>query len=169
MLRSLPWALAALLVVAQAALGYLAWERARVQHTTYVFTPMVDVVPGGAPLTAGEAEALAVDVRNQVDARDMQSAYARLGATLSLDDLLRGVEALDAEGRLTEADRARVRAVLEAARTQHRDAVDVQRRILDAEAAIADEVAATLALLPPDVRARVESRAQGGPPGGRRK
>ena len=161
MSRSLPWALAALLILVQGALGFAAWQRARVQHTTYVFTPMVDVVPGGAPLTAGEAEALQVDVRRQVDARDMQSAYARLGATLSLDDLLRGVEALDREGKLSDGDRECLRAILDAAREEHREAVDVQRKILDQEAAIAAEVAATLAALPPDVRERVEARATG--------
>ena len=38
---------------------------------------------------------LAADARSQVDARDIQQAYARMGSTISLDDLLRGVESLD--------------------------------------------------------------------------
>lgn len=158
----LPLYLAGLLAVGQVGVGALAWSRARTAHTTYVFTPMTDVVPGGAPLSAGEAQALAVDVRHQLDARDMQTAYARMGATMSLNDLLRGVEVLEQEGKLAPEQRVRLDAILTAARADHQAAVDVQREILDLEAKIGGSTGQILAGLPPEVRARVEARLAAG-------
>lgn len=131
----LPGAALVLLAVANLGVGLAAWRASTEVHTVYVLTPMVDVVPGGAPLGAVEAEALQKGLRNQVDARDMQRAYARLGSTLSLDDLLRGVEALDAAGvPLDAAQEAELRAVLDGARADHTRIQQVQREILDEEA-----------------------------------
>lgn len=130
-----------LLALANLGAGLAAWRASTEVHTVYVLTPMVDVVPGGAPLGAVEAEALQKGLRNQVDARDMQTAYARLGSTLSLDDLLRGVEALDAAGvPLDAAQEAALRPVLEGARADHGRIQQVQREILDEEARLRDLV-----------------------------
>jgi hypothetical protein len=151
-----PWVVLAVLAIAEVALAWQSWDQARREHVVYVMTPMVDVVPGGAPLTGEEATALSASLRTQVDARDMQSAYAWLGSTLSLDDLLRGVELLDTSDHpLDPIQRERVRLVLTGAQAQHEEILTVQRDILADEAAIDADVAAVLALLPPDVAARV--------------
>ncbi len=106
---------------------------------TYVFTPLVDVVPGGVPISGTEAAALQSAAKNAVDAREIQQAFARMGSTISLDDLLDGVEMLD---DLSPDQRTRIGAILNSAATQHRDLVAVQREILDLEAAITASVRA---------------------------
>ena len=152
---SAPWLVVALLSLAQAGLAWATWGRARGSGTTYVFTPLVEVVPGGVPLDGVEAEALLADTRHRVDQREIQKAYGRLGSTLDLDTLLRGVEGLDAAGRpLTDAQRRRIGEVLEAASADHARLVEVQGRILDLEARIGLHVGRVLEALPPDVRAR---------------
>lgn len=163
--------LAAALAVSQVALGVAAWRKATENHTVYVMTPMVDVVPGGNPLDRSEAEALVADVRHQAEARDMQSAYAWLGSTLSLDDLLRGIEALDAAGHPLDADQASaVRALLDGAKADHERIYKVQVDALAAEDTIQAEIAAIAALLPPDQAQQVLQAARPGPgkPPGRR-
>ena len=97
-MRLSPWPLVAVLAVVQFVLSVAVLRTGLPAGVTYVFTPMVDVVPGGAPLTAGEAAQVGQDLRTQVDARDIQQAYARMGSTMSLDDLLRGVEGLPGAG-----------------------------------------------------------------------
>lgn len=154
------WPLAAVLALAQGAFGWLAWSRAEAGHTVYVLTPMVDIVPGGAPVGTVEAQALTTDLRHPVDARAMQNAYARLGATLNLDDLLRGVEGLPSAGVPLRADQATaVAALLDGAKADHARVQEVQKAILDDEAELSAGVDRVLAALPPDVRARVEARA----------
>lgn len=150
------WILAAGLALLQGALGVAAVLRARQQHTVYVLTPLVDVVPGGAPLGAVEAAQLTQGLRHTPEARDMQLAYARLGSTLSLDDLLRGVEALDAAGVPLQGSQAgAVRGVLSRAKQDHADIIKVQADILDTEAKVGAKVDAIVARLPPETRARV--------------
>lgn len=150
------WMLVAGLVLAEVGVSWVGWDDARREHVVYVATPLVDVVPGGAPLSQAEATALGADLRHQVDARDMQSAYAWLGSTLSLDDLLRGVESLQtSEHPLDPGQRERVRGILEAARAQHQEILGVQRDILQAEASIGADVATVMAGLPPEVAAKV--------------
>ncbi|MDP2314489.1 MAG: hypothetical protein Q8P41_16420 [Pseudomonadota bacterium] len=169
------WGVVVALVLAQIGLAEGVARRAGERSVTYVFTPMVDVVPGGVPLTAGEASDLAAQARNQVDARDIQKAYGRLGSTISLDDLLRGVEGLEASGALSDEQRERVRAVLTDAQADHAAVVAVQEEILALEAVVSTQVEALLAALPPETRARVEQRVgasagpkrtPGGPPSG---
>ncbi|MBN1337197.1 MAG: hypothetical protein JXB39_14655 [Deltaproteobacteria bacterium] len=155
-----PWILVAGLALVQAGLSWAAWSRARGSGITYVFTPLLEVVPGGTPLGAIEAEALMTDARHQVDARDVQRAYGRLGSTLSLDELLRGVETLDAQGRLSGAQRERIRAVLDGAAADHARMIEVQERILDLEARIGTGVASVHALLPDEIRAHVAGGRQ---------
>ncbi len=158
---SAPWLVVAVLALVQAGLAWATWGRARGTGVTWVFTPLIDVVPGGVPLDAAEAEAVLATARHQVDAREVQRAFGRMGSVLSLDELLRGVEGLEAAGRpLAPDQRRRVRAVLDAAAADHARMIEVQARILDLEARIGAEVDTTLAALPPDVRAR----AAGGQP-----
>ena len=156
-----PWSAVVCLALAQVVLAQVATERARARAITYVFTPLVDVVPGGVPLSAGEATPLAAEARNQVDARDIQQAYARLGSTLSLDDLLRGVESLDGTDDALEAgQRVRVRTILDRAKADHAAVLAVQDEILRGEAALTQLVHELLAALPPEARSRVQARVQ---------
>ena len=142
-MRPAPPALLVALGVAQALLAGLLLREGLPAGVTYVFTPMVDVVPGGAPLTAAEAAALATDLRTQVDARDIQQAYARMGSTLSVEDLVRGVEGLpDAGVPLDAGQRARVGAILARTKGDVAELRAVQARILDLEASITADVAA---------------------------
>lgn len=86
----------------------------------------------------------------------MQSAYARLGSTMALDDLLRGVEGLEAAGvPLQGAALERVQEVLTRAQADHAEILKVQSGILDEEAEIGRGVAAVLASLPEETRARL--------------
>ncbi|MES2639089.1 MAG: hypothetical protein V4850_06385 [Myxococcota bacterium] len=154
---SAPWVLVGVLALAQVASAQVATSRVAARSVTYVFTPLVDVVPGGVPLSGGEAADLAAGARNQVDARDMQQAYARLGSTISLDDLLRGVEGLEASGALTGPQRDRVRRVLTQASADHAAVYAVQAEILTLEADLARQSEALLAALPAETRARIDT------------
>lgn len=142
MLRS-PWPYVLALALLQCGLAlWLLWMGAP-NGVTYVFTPMVDVVPGGPPLSATEAAALQHDLRTQIDARDIQKAYARLGSTMRLDDLVVGIDGLAAAGVPLDADRqARVAGILARAREDHAALRSVQSEILTLEARIAGNVAA---------------------------
>jgi hypothetical protein len=133
-MRVSPTPLLAVLALLQVVLSALVLRAGVPAGVTYVFTPMVDVVPGGAPLSAGEAAAVANDLRTQVDARDIQQAYARMGSTMSLDDLLRGVEGLPDAGVPLSAGQAQaVGDLLRQARTDHDAMRSVQAEILDLE------------------------------------
>jgi hypothetical protein len=137
-----PTPLLAVLAAAQLVLSALVLRAGIPAGITYVFTPMVDVVPGGAPLSAGEAARVAEDLRTQVDARDIQQAYARMGSTMSLDDLLRGVEGLPDAGVPLDAGHAQaVGDLLRQARTDHDAMRSVQAEILDLERDINARVA----------------------------
>ncbi len=133
-MRVSPTPVLAVLAVVQLVLSAAVLRAGVPAGVTYVFTPMVDVVPGGTPLSAGEAAAVANDLRTQVDARDIQQAYARMGSTMSLDDLLRGVESLPAAGVPLDAGQAQaVGDILRQARADHDAMRAVQAEILDLE------------------------------------
>lgn len=149
-----PWPLVALLALAQAGLS--GWALTRPAGVTYVFTPLVDVVPGGLPLDAPEAAELRAEAKNAVDARDIQKAFARLGSNLSLVDLLRGVESLD---DLTPDQRRRIGDVLTAAKQDHDAVVGVQREILDLERQLDGQVQGVMAALTPEQQAAVRAKA----------
>lgn len=153
------WWPVVVLAVGLAVLSTVTTLRADQRRTTYVFTPLVDVVPGGAPLTGVEASDLAADAKNKVDARDIQQAFARMGSNISLNDLLEGVEGLErTDTPLDEGQRAKIRAILQKARSDHQAVYQVQGEILTLEAEIDREVAEILAALSPEQRARVEGR-----------
>lgn len=164
-------ALLAIAVAANLAVGWTAALQDR--GLTYVFTPLVDVQPDSAILTEGEALQIREDLRHQVEARDIQQAYARLGSTMSVDDLVEGVAALDEAGLALDAgQRQRITRILDEAHQGHEDLYKVQVEILDLEAKLAAQMASTLAALPPESRQAFEAASQrpppGPPPGGRR-
>ncbi len=106
-------------------LGLTAALLSRDRPVTYVFTPLVDAVPGR--VSAEEGALLQAGAKHAAEARDIQRAYARLGSTFSLDDLLRGVEGL---GDLSPEQRAEVERILLAARADHAEVLSVQRELL---------------------------------------
>ncbi|MCB9764584.1 MAG: hypothetical protein H6739_32720 [Alphaproteobacteria bacterium] len=160
------------LAVANAALGGLSLRAALSGHTTYVFTPLVDVIPGSSVLSEEEALKIRQDLRHQIDARDMQTAYATLGSTLSLDDLLEGVASLDAAGLpLQGSQRAAIQGILADAQADHRALWAVQDEILQLEDQLTRDVAAVLEVLPSQTRAAARQQLEappGPPPGGPR-
>ena len=103
---------------------------------TYVFTPLVDAVPG--KVSAEEGAVLQAEAKHAADARDIQRAYARLGSTFSLDDLLRGVEGLS---DLSPEQRARLQAILVAAREDHAEVLRVQQELLALEPQLQAQIA----------------------------
>ncbi len=142
MLRT-PWPYVLALAFLHCGLALWALRTGRPAGVTYVFTPMVDVVPSGPPLSGAEAAALQPDLRTQIDARDIQQAYARLGSTMRLDDLVVGIDGLAAAGvPLDAAQHASVADILARAREDHAALRAVQSEILTLEARIAGNVAA---------------------------
>ena len=117
------WYIAAVLLAIH--LGLTALLLSRDRPVTYVFTPLVDAVPGR--VSAEEGALLQAGAKHAAEARDIQRAYARLGSTFSLDDLLRGVEGL---GDLSPEQRAEVERILLAARADHAEVLSVQRELL---------------------------------------
>ena len=112
-----------------------------IQATTYVLTPMVDILPEGPPLSKEEQDNLLGELRHQPEARDMQNAYSRMGATLSLHDLLRGVGGLEkSQCKLSTRQTKRIEKLLVRAQETHSQLRDTQRDILDKERALADQL-----------------------------
>lgn len=138
---ALPLALALLLAGAHLLLSGFDLSRPARPATTYVFTPLVDVWPEGPALSADEGQKLGVQLRHGIDAREISQAYARMGSTLSLAELLEGVRGLEAEGRLEAEQRAELSEVLLQAQADHAALVELQGRILDGEREIAARVA----------------------------
>lgn len=153
----LPWIVVIVLGTVHLALSTGVAARSS-RSPTYVFTPLVDVVPGGLPVTGEEADLLKAEAKNQVDARDIQKAYARMGSNVSLNDLLDGFTFI--EPTLSASQRAAIARVLSTAQEQHRAVYAVQAEILMIEADIDRQVAGILASLPPETRARVEARGK---------
>ncbi|RME26601.1 MAG: hypothetical protein D6798_06365 [Deltaproteobacteria bacterium] len=155
-----PWA-ALLLSVAHLVLAVVQRPAAE----TVVLTPFIPVEPDGAegpPLSAEEGAVLAARP-GAADARDIARGYATLGSTLSLAELLAGVEALSGPQALDRRQQREIGAILAAARDQHEELIDVQRQILDLEAAIQARVRRIQALRGGSPRPQRSAP----PPGGR--
>ena len=146
------------LALANAALALALGLRTSHAQTVYVFTPLVDVVPGGVPLNGTEAADLAQDARHQIDQRDIQQAFARMGSTLSLANLVQGMEGLESAGHpLSPNQRRAVTTILSQAEADHRAIQSVQKEILDLEREVQQRVDAVLQALPPQVRGQMEA------------
>lgn len=150
-----------LLICLLAHLGLAAWSRSEAAPETYVLTPYVEVVPGAAPLGATDAAALAAELRGPIDARDIQRGYAWMGSTLSLTDLIDGINGLDAAGLpLTGGQRAELADQLAGLRADHAAMVAVQTEILDRERALDEAIEAARQALGP----AAAPPGPGGPP-----
>ena len=157
-------------LIAACLLGHLGlglWARSKAAPETFVLTPYVEVVPGAAPLDAADAAALAAELRGPVDARGIQRGYAWLGSTLSLSDLIEGINGLDAAGLpLRPEQREALSGRLAAVRADHASMVAVQREILDLERALDADIATISAAvgLPAGPVGGAGSAGGGGPP-----
>ena len=130
-----------LLVFLNVGFAILNFVKPAVPATTYVLTPMVDIIPGGAPLDSEEKTRLLSELRHQVDAKDMQQAYSRMGATLSLYDILRGIGSLEqSEHKLSPRQKRRIERLLTRAQDTHGALRNVQKEILDVEKILAEQL-----------------------------
>ncbi|MEC8276358.1 MAG: hypothetical protein VX026_01500 [Myxococcota bacterium] len=130
-----------LLVFLNVGFAVLNFVKPAIPATTYVLTPMVDILPEGAPLDSDEQKNLLSELRHQADARDMQQAYSRLGATLSLYDILRGIGNLDkSDYPLSRSQKQRIEKLLTHAQDTHTALRVVQKNILDIERTLATQL-----------------------------
>ena len=130
-----------LLVFLNVGFAVLNFVKPAIPATTYVLTPMVDILPEGAPLDSDEQKNLLSELRHQADARDMQEAYSRLGATLSLYDILRGIGNLDkSDYPLSRSQKQRIEKLLTHAQDTHTALRVVQKNILDIERTLATQL-----------------------------
>lgn len=144
-------------ILALANLGFaLDAAQNTASPTTYVLTPIVDVVPQGAPLQSAEVQALMASLRTPEDPDNVQDAYATLGSTLSLHDLLRGVAALsESDAPLSASQTAAISGALDAAETKHAELIEVQEEILVLEAKLGRDINRVMMRLPAEDRARI--------------
>jgi len=158
---------AAGVVLALAHLGLSAWEvgHPRRPPVTYVFTPLVDVWPGGPALSADEGRDLGESLRHGIDAREISQAYASLGSTLSLADLLAGIEGLQGQLAPSPAQRQALVGIMEDAKADHASLVQVQDQILDLELRINRRVAKLRSGLPASIAPAPQGPPPPGPPG----
>jgi hypothetical protein len=109
--------------------------------TVYVMTPMIDILPEGNPINESEKQRLLSELRYQSEARDMQKAYAYLGSTLSLHDLLRGIEAIDdSQFPLSNSQRNQVVVKLDSVQEKHRELLHIQQELIELEGEISGRV-----------------------------
>ena len=130
-----------LLVFLNVGFAVLNFVKPSIPATTYVLTPMVDIIPEGAPLDKAEQNQLLSELRHQAEAKDMKAAYSRMGATLSLYDILRGIGSLEnSEQPLSRRQKRRIEKLLTKAQDTHSALRVVQKDILDIERALAEQL-----------------------------
>ena len=131
-----------LLVFLNVGFAVLNFVKPSIPATTYVLTPMVDIIPEGAPLDKAEQNQLLSELRHQAEAKDMKEAYSRMGATLSLYDILRGIGSLEkSQQPLSRRQKRRIEKLLTKAQDTHSALRVVQKDILDIERALAEQLA----------------------------
>ena len=109
------------------------WANNHHVSTVYVLTPFVDVIPDSVQLSTEEATLLQ-QLPTQAEARSMQQAYARLGSTLSVHDIFRGIEALEHSSYpLREGQKNTLLPKLMEFQEKHRRIQDVQRELIQLE------------------------------------
>jgi len=135
------WIVVLALVLANASVAAYDLWYPKHKGTVYVLTPMIDIIPEGSPIDGAEKEHLLSELRHQSEARDMQKAYAYLGSTLSLHDLLRGIEAIEASTTpLSEQQRSSVIHKLKQSQENHRELQTVQRELITLERSILHDI-----------------------------
>ena len=108
------------------------------QH--FVLTPFYQVVPKGSVWTIDELAKVQAEMPSALEARDMHKAYARLGSTLSIDDVLKGVDGLeDSTVRLTEVQHAQIQEAISNLQTDHQKMRQVQRELIQLESRLVQQ------------------------------
>ena len=129
-----------LLVFLNVGFAVLNFVKPSIPATTYVLTPMVDIIPEGAPLDKAEQNQLLSELRHQAEAKDMKAAYSRMGATLSLYDILRGIGSLEnSEQPLSRRQKRRIENPDQSSRHPQRTPSG-SKDILDIERALAEQL-----------------------------
>lgn len=105
--------------------------------TEYVLTPFYQVVPERSEWTVEEVQALGGELPNVLEARDMANGFARLGSTLSVDDVLKGIDALEgSQYPLTPEQKKKIYQHVESLKGDHQRIVEVQRELISLEQAL---------------------------------
>ena len=131
----------ALLVIANVLTAVYNWRNPVHKGTVYVLTPMIDLLPEGTPVHSEEKADFLAGLRHQEEARDIQKAYGYLGATLSLHDLLRGIDSLERSSVPLQDDQRQVLLQkLERAQSRHQELQLIQRSLIELEQDIVQDV-----------------------------
>ena len=104
------------------------------QSKRFVLTPIYQVVPKGSVWTAEELAEINAEMPNALEARDMQKAYASLGSTLTVDDVIKGVDALSRSNHpLSQEQKQDIQRQISDLRGRHQEMVQVQRELIRLE------------------------------------
>ena len=104
------------------------------QSKRFVLTPIYQVVPKGSVWTAEELVEIKAEMPNALEARDMQKAYSSLGSTLTVDDVIKGVDALStSDYPLTKGQEQDIQTEIAAMRGHHQEMLQVQRELIRLE------------------------------------
>ena len=102
--------------------------------TQYVLTPFYQTVPEGSTWTAAEVEALGGEMPNALEARDMANGYARLGSTLSVDDVIKGIDGLaGSDYPLSSSQQSEIQQEIQRLIDDRRQIMIVQQDLLQLE------------------------------------
>jgi hypothetical protein len=113
----------------------LCWRTVGPSHSIqYVLTPFYQVVPKDGVWSVEEVQALGGELPNALEARDMANGFARLGSTLSIDDVLQGIDGLEhSDHPLTVDQQLRIRKKVRDLMDDHKRMLEVQRELLRLE------------------------------------
>jgi len=104
------------------------------QSKRFVLTPIYQVVPKGSVWTPEELAKINAEMPNALEARDMQNAYASLGSTLTVDDVIKGIDSLSSSSYpLTKRQEQDVRTQIAGLRGSHQEMVQIQRELIRLE------------------------------------
>ena len=113
------------------------------QSKRFVLTPIYQVVPKGSVWTVEELAEIKSEMPNALEARDMQKAYASLGSTLTVDDVIKGIDALSrSDYPLTQAQEQGIREKITALEKSHKEMMQVQRELIQLENRLVDQTKA---------------------------
>ena len=106
----------------------------------FVLTPFYQVVPKGSVWTVEELSEIQAEMPSALEARDMHKAYGRLGSTLSIDDVLRGIDALEhSQFPLTQAQHHSLQKMISDVQSDHQQMRQVQGELIRLENRLVDQ------------------------------
>ena len=132
-----------LLVGVNLVLAIVSAFFAEKQSKRFVLTPIYQVVPEGSVWTVEELAEINAEMPNELEARDMKKAYASLGSTLTVDDVIKGIDALSrSEYPLTQTQEQSIRSKITALDMSHKEMVQVQRELIQLENRLVEQTKA---------------------------